>query len=105
MKLIFDKGLETEKSINVERVNIRPIASRINGSASGNTADGSPDLSVFTTEDISSVSLEADDGSEIPVNGNYNHLIDVSITYEEGGAVYHVNIVAEGTASTEQAEA
>lgn len=105
MKLIFDKGLETEKSLEVERVNIRPLSARINGSVSGNTADGTPDLSAFTTENISSVNLEADDGHEIPVGGSYDHIIDVSITYEEGGAVYHVSIAAEGPAPAEQAEA
>lgn len=102
MKLIFDKGLETEKYLDVERVNIRPLFARINGSFSGHTADGAPDLSSFTNEQIASVSLEADDGAEIPLVGNYSRLVDVSITYEEGGSVYHVSVAAEGNADVQE---
>jgi hypothetical protein len=103
MKLIFDKGLATEKSVEVDRVTERPLFNRLSASKSGLVADGVPDLAAFTAEEIQTVEIEAaaESGAEIRLAGEYTRITDVSVTYEDGGRSYHVNIAAEKPAAEE----
>ena len=95
MKIIFDKGLETEKSVAVDRVAVRPLQNRITGNRSGTVAAGVPDLSAFTVETFQTIAVETDAGEQIPLTGSYSKIGDVAVTYEDAGASYHVSIAVE----------
>lgn len=95
MRIIFDKGLATERGIEVDRVSERPMTNRLTGSKSDFTENGAPDLSKFKTEDFVTVAVETGAGEVIELSGNYSKIADVSVTYEDEGRSYHVSIAVE----------
>lgn len=91
MRIVFDRNLETEHALTVDRVSERPLTGRLNASRSALAVDGAPNLAEIT-ETFATVDLEDDAGAEIALAGNYTRVEDLSITWEDGGRSYFINL-------------
>lgn len=99
MRIVFDRNLETEHALTVDRVSERPLTGRLNASRSALSVEGAPNLAEIT-ETFASVDLEDDAGAEIALAGNYTRVEDLSITWEDGGRSYFINLsLAESEAA------
>lgn len=101
MKLIFDKGLETEASIEIDRVTERPLLNRLTANRSGAVGEIGV-LDFFSEETFQTVTVEADNGGLIPLAGEYTRFADVSVTYEDGGKTYHLSVALEPAYAAEE---
>lgn len=95
MLFIFDKGLESEKRINLdyysEQVRNRKLIS--NKDYKIEKQSDFPDVSQFKEDTLFS-SLEVTDGDiEVPVIGSYNHIDTFNTSYIVSTKTYQVNIV------------
>lgn len=101
MILTIDKDLATEKSIPIDRVSIRPVLGRLTASAGGAGAESAPDISGFTSEDIQNSSVTDDSGLALEFGGKYSKIEDLSLTYEQGGTSWFLNIALTGETAAE----
>lgn len=100
MRLVFDKNLEDAHALTVDRVSERPLTGRLNASRSALAVEGTPNLAEIT-ESFATVDLEGDDGAEIALAGSYVRVEDLSITWEDGGRSYFINLALSGEAGAE----
>lgn len=101
MKIILDKNLDTKRELEVDRVAERPLTNRMTANRSGLTVAGVPDLSGFTETSFATLDVEGYDGQELLPVGSYDHVEDLSLTYEDEGKQYYVNLVLAGDGSAE----
>lgn len=97
MQIILDKGLATERNLAVDRVAERPLSGRLTASRSGLVAGGVPALAGFTVESFATLDIEGYDGQEIELVGEYDRIEDLSVTYEDEGRMYYINLVLAHT--------
>lgn len=95
MIITFDKGIDTEKSINVDHISEHVITGRLNGTRLISIGDGTdlPDLSAFSAGEFSTIEVVNDNGVNIPISGNYTHIVDVSLNYSEIDDSCNISIV------------
>jgi len=95
MVIKFDKGLSTERSLEIKSVFEHPIQNRLTASNDIVIEEGGtfPDYSEFINNP-SFTTVEINDGSiSVPVQGVYNNIADFTTNYYAEGHVYNVNIV------------
>lgn len=100
MRLVFDRNLETEHALTVDRVSERPLTGRLTAYRSALAAEGTPNLAEIT-ETFATVELEDNDGAEIALAGSYARVEDLSITWEDGGRSYFINLALSAEACAE----
>lgn len=97
MTLTFDKGMETERTLEVQSMYEYPIQKRLtaNNEIEIQKSGDIPDISDFLSNP-DFTTLEIKDGSVvIPTQTEYNHIADLSINYRAESKLYSVNIVLE----------
>lgn len=94
MQLIFDKGLETERSLIVDTINERVIEGNLTASISGpldqiksiSGVSEFADTHYFTTLDVLS------DKESVPIVGTYNYIVAMNLMYQEAPPRYSLNL-------------
>lgn len=91
MKIILDKNMETEAVFEARSFYEHPLENRLNASSHIKVMDSTvfPVISLpgkFSTIDVIS------DGIQIPLNGIYNVVEDINISYIEEDKIYNVSV-------------
>lgn len=94
MKLLFDKGLGTERSLTVDTINEHVTEGNLIASMSAelSTIGSSAGVSEFANERRFST-IEAISGDNlIPIIGTYNYIASMSLMYTEMPPRYSINL-------------
>lgn len=97
MKMTFDKGLATERELQVKNIYEHPLQQRLSASDEIKVTSASdvPDMSDFLNNPYFTT-LEITDGEiVIPTQASYNHIADLTLNYYEESKIYNVNIVLD----------
>lgn len=103
--ITLDKGLETERSVQVDRITERPIAQSFVGSrvVPVSSVVDMPDLSNFLfTKKFSTLVAKTSDGVILPINNSYNTIIDAIVNYDDSHDNGVCSITLTFGASTEE---
>ena len=93
-KIILNANTEAEMEVSVDSV----VEDSISGILSGNKAtiipaNGTfPVIPTLVTKDVSTVSVETDDGINIPLSGSYNKVSNYSSNYYESDRTFAFHI-------------
>lgn len=94
-QLIFDAGLETERSFECDNVFEKPMLNRLNAQKMVDVSHGGefPELDDFKNNpDFTTVSL-VDGDVTIPLIGSYDVITDVSVSYFAADRQYSATII------------
>lgn len=93
--LTFDKGLDHERSIHIANFHERPLNNSFSGSFSAviGRQEDVPVMPDFGADpDFETVEAVNGDGVEMPLQGQYNKIVDYFATYDDESKRYNINI-------------
>lgn len=96
--LIFDKGLESERSLKLTSFYERQITNIFNGSYSVTVTPETvlPDVEDFAHNPMfKTVEAISSDGIKLPIGGEYNHISDLNSVYDDETKKYGINITLD----------
>lgn len=94
--LIFDKETSNEKRIMLSSFHERPISNTFSGSLnmSVNKSSDIPDIKPFIKNaEFNTVEAVNSDGINLPINGSYNYVVDVSCNYDDDTKRFGISLV------------
>ena len=104
LKLTFDKGLETQRELNVDHIYEYPITMTLNATYDKvvESSDDFPDISGFENNpNFSSVELTDDKGMKIPLSGGYNYISDIIMNYYDKTRTVNLTVTLTHTEPSE----
>lgn len=93
--IIFDKGTNRERSLQVDKISERPIVLTLNGYRvlRVNHESDFPDLSSFAlAEEFSTVEVLDGNQTPLPICSRYNKINDLTINYDDAQKIATVCI-------------
>lgn len=98
LKILFDKGLETECSLDLDRISEHPVVRNLYGNRSlviQNERDF-PDISDFIgRETFTTVEITDSDLTPIPICNGYNRISDLATSYNDSQKLFTLSITIE----------
>ena len=95
LTMTFDKGLETEKTLDIMYLYEHPLRSSLNGSLDKTikTNNDFIDVSAFIdSPDFQTLEIVDENGMEIPLWGGYNYIQDITTNYSSDSKNYSLSI-------------
>lgn len=91
MKIVFDKGSERQRAIDVNRISENPVELVLTGVYDTviEQPGDFPDITTFVHNQMfTTIDVISDDGMVIPICSGYNYIQEISTNYYERGKSY-----------------